>query len=227
MSGSAAGSSSQAAATPPSRAHPNRRRANRAETRPSGRALAHQIVRPASSSTVRLRARSSLRWRERRTARRTVRSRAWSRPPGLHAIQPVGRARRRTSRPDTGLPQACPTPRCLLGCPDQRADPGVPPGPLACQGGSGELWPNRPRRTTNPSGGLPRFGAVSPQMCGGFAPNLRDRYDPDFTRPTMWPSGSVKRPISTPSITLSGPIMRLPPSSSALARPASTSGTST
>ena len=52
-------------------------------------------------------------------------------------------------------------------------------------------------------------------------------YVPLAATPMMWPSGSVKRPITRPSITVSGPITRVPPRPSAFASAASTSGTST
>ena len=45
--------------------------------------------------------------------------------------------------------------------------------------------------------------------------------------PIVWPSGSLKRPMTRPSMTSSGPIMRVPPRLSACASEASTSGTST
>jgi len=45
--------------------------------------------------------------------------------------------------------------------------------------------------------------------------------------PIVWPSGSVKSPMTRPSMTSSGPIMRVPPRLSACASEASTSGTST
>lgn len=52
-------------------------------------------------------------------------------------------------------------------------------------------------------------------------------YDVDRMRPITWPSGSRNRPISTPSVTVSGPITRLPPRLSAFRSAPSTLGTST
>ena len=50
----------------------------------------------------------------------------------------------------------------------------------------------------------------------GMVLRLTQLYDADLTTPTRWPSGSLKRPISTCSIT-SGPIIRDPPRLSAFA----------
>ena len=54
----------------------------------------------------------------------------------------------------------------------------------------------------------------------------RHAHSPEST-PMVWPSGSWKRPMMRLSMTLSGPIIRVPPSFSAEASAASTSGTST
>ena len=74
--------------------------------------------------------------------------------------------------------------------------------------------------------GLAPLAARRPRPGAGRRRGVTPTYSPEST-PMVWPSGSSKRPMIRPSMTLAGPIIRVPPSLSAEASASSASGTLT
>ena len=101
---------------------------------------------------------------------------------------------------------------------------------VAAQAEPGEVLVSSTVKDLVAGSGLEFETAAPPTLKGvpGRVAPLRARgYIVGLTTPIRWPSGSVNRPSSIVSITFSGPITRVPPRLSALARAASTSWTPT